>query len=92
MAKRKRRGSPRGKISFLERLYNFWKQKFIWLGGLAFYGAGEAATYIKDNSDSIKTAMPWWAVAGVFGAVGVVLMMRDNQKVKDKNTLEEERV
>jgi hypothetical protein len=92
MAKQKKRGSPKGKISFLERLYNFWKRKFIWLGTLVFYGIGEAATYVKDNADAVKVAMPWWAVAGIFGAVGVILMMRDNQQVKDKNTLEEERV
>ena len=88
---KKRRGSPKGKISFLERLYNFWKQKILWLIGLIFYGIGEAASYISDNPGALQSALPWWGVAGVFGAVGVVLMMRDNQKIKNTDTLEEER-
>lgn len=88
--KRKRRGSPKGKISFLERIYNFGKRWIFWLGTVLFYGIGEAATYVKENADSIKSAMPWWAMAGILGAVGVVLMMKDNKKIKETNTLEVE--
>ena len=83
---RKPRGSRKGKISSFEWLMNFARRWFYWVCSILAFFIGDAASWMKDNWSSIQGGLPWYIAAALFGAIGVVLMMRDNAKVKRVDT------
>lgn len=86
MTRRRRRGSKKGNISFIEAAWILIKRWAYWIGTLAFVFIGEAASYVKDNWSAIQMSLPWYVAAGILGAVGVVLMVRDGRKVVKEDT------